>query len=119
MLKVTIRCFAWTTSKLVENPAVRDTNAACRYLDKILAQKRIKPLPTTIALSELHFAPGSIKCGERLGRSRRAGRFCGRGNGGTKSYAGNHFSRLFAGGNVPFHRTVPKFGVKDMYRILF
>lgn len=45
----------------------------------------------------------------RVGRS-RTGRFCGRGIGGSKSCAGKLFSRLFAGGNVPFHLRVPKSG---------
>ena len=116
--KQTLRYFS-IPSKLLENPNVRSATTTCKLLDKLIASKKAAPLPTEISLSQLHYIPGSLKQKKRLGRSRRAGRFCGRGNGGTKSYSGFNLPRLFEGGNFPFHRTVPKYGFKNKYRDRF
>lgn len=96
-------------------PPLRIANPI-KALKALIRQKKAlaAPLPTCISLSTLKPLPGTTKIKQRLGRSRQAGRFCGRGNGGTKSYAGSHFSKLFEGGAVPFHLKVPKYGRKNM-----
>ncbi|MDH3004690.1 MAG: 50S ribosomal protein L15 [Candidatus Shikimatogenerans sp. JK-2022] len=65
---------------------------------------------------------GSIKSKKRLGRGigTGKGRTCGRGHKGQKSRSGYSRKKGFEGGQTPFYKRIPKFGLKkkkDIYEI--
>ncbi len=70
---------------------------------------------TTIDLSQLSPAPGSIRKNKRVGRGTAAGkgRTCGRGHKGQKSRAGYSRRQGFEGGQMPLQRRVPKRGFSN------
>jgi len=66
-------------------------------------------------LSNLKYAPGSIKKRKRIGRGEGSGRggTSTKGMNGQKSRAGHKFRAWFEGGQMPLQRRVPKFGFKN------
>ncbi|MGX7590788.1 50S ribosomal protein L15 [Candidatus Karelsulcia muelleri] len=64
-----------------------------------------------------HLTPikGSNKKGKRLGRGKGSGKgkTSTRGNKGAKSRSGNSVKLGFEGGQMPFHKRIPKFGFKN------
>jgi len=69
-------------------------------------------------LSNLHPAKGSRKDRLRVGRGPGSGRqkTSGRGHKGQKAGAGYSRKRGFEGGQMPFHRRVPKRGFNNIFR---
>ncbi len=65
-----------------------------------------------------HLTPiiGSNKKGKRLGRGKGSGKgkTSTRGNKGAKSRSGNSVKLGFEGGQMPFHKRIPKFGFKNI-----
>ncbi|MGX7592350.1 50S ribosomal protein L15 [Candidatus Karelsulcia muelleri] len=75
-------------------------------------------------LNNLTPIKGSNKKGKRLGRGKGSGKgkTSTRGNKGAKSRSGNSIKLGFEGGQMPFHKRIPKFGFKNInkkkYKIL-
>ncbi|MGX7591647.1 50S ribosomal protein L15 [Candidatus Karelsulcia muelleri] len=65
-----------------------------------------------------HLTPikGSNKKSKRLGRGKGSGKgkTSTRGNKGAKSRSGNSVKLGFEGGQMPFHKRIPKFGFKNL-----
>ncbi|MGX7593465.1 50S ribosomal protein L15 [Candidatus Karelsulcia muelleri] len=67
-------------------------------------------------LNNLTPIKGSNKKGKRLGRGKGSGKgkTSTRGNKGAKSRSGNSMNLGFEGGQMPFHKRIPKFGFKNI-----
>ncbi|MGX7592490.1 50S ribosomal protein L15 [Candidatus Karelsulcia muelleri] len=67
-------------------------------------------------LNNLTPIKGSNKKGKRLGRGKGSGKgkTSTRGNKGAKSRSGNSRKLGFEGGQMPFHKRIPKFGFKNI-----
>ncbi|MGX7576814.1 50S ribosomal protein L15 [Candidatus Karelsulcia muelleri] len=67
-------------------------------------------------LNNLTPIKGSNKKGKRLGRGKGSGKgkTATRGNKGAKSRSGNSVKLGFEGGQMPFHKRIPKFGFKNL-----
>ncbi|MGX6961016.1 MAG: 50S ribosomal protein L15 [Candidatus Karelsulcia muelleri] len=67
-------------------------------------------------LNKLTPIKGSNKKGKRLGRGKGSGKgkTSTRGNKGAKSRSGNSMKLGFEGGQMPFHKRIPKLGFKNI-----
>ncbi|MGX7592896.1 50S ribosomal protein L15 [Candidatus Karelsulcia muelleri] len=67
-------------------------------------------------LNNLTPIKGSNRKGKRLGRGKGSGKgkTSTRGNKGAKSRSGNSVKLGFEGGQMPFHKRIPKFGFKNL-----
>lgn len=72
-------------------------------------------------LHELAPAPGAVRSRRRVGRGPGSGhgKTAGRGSKGQKSRSGYRHQRGFEGGQMPFHRRVPKRGFTNIFRIAY
>ena len=72
-------------------------------------------------LSSLAPAKGSVKTNKRLGRGYGSGhgKTAGRGHKGAQSRSGYSRKIGFEGGQMPLYRRVPKFGFKNINRVVY
>ena len=71
-----------------------------------------------MVLSKLKPPAGSVKKAKRVGRGdgSGSGKTCGRGHKGYKSRSGGKVHRGYEGGQMPFHRRVPKRGFTNKFK---
>lgn len=72
-------------------------------------------------LSNLKYAPGSIKKRKRIGRGEGSGHggTSTKGMNGQKSRAGHKFRAWFEGGQMPLQRRVPKRGFTNVFKVYY
>jgi large subunit ribosomal protein L15 len=86
------------------------------------AQKRAasaEPRPRVTGVHDLGPAPGATHYRKRVGRGPGSGhgKTAGRGYKGQRSRTGYRHLRGFEGGQMPFHRRVPKRGFTNIFRV--
>ncbi|MCB0736306.1 MAG: 50S ribosomal protein L15 [Bacteroidetes bacterium] len=72
-------------------------------------------------LSNLKPAKGSVHKGKRVGRGEGSGKggTAARGHKGAQSRSGYSVKRGFEGGQMPLQRRVPKFGFKNINKVVY